>query len=95
MIERGPDSDALLLRRTIERLHLETGLSADSVHELMEAVAALLLDRARGTAFSDDSSITVTAGGLRDELLALGLPPHQVTTPNVEKVLESLLAMVR
>lgn len=88
-------SDAVLLQRAIERLQRETGLAPDTLHEMMEAVAALLLNRARDQAFSSDGSITVTAGGLRDELLALGISPQAATTLNVEKILESLLAMVR
>lgn len=90
------NEDALLLHRTIERLRLETGLSAEVLHEMMEAMAALLADRARDRAFIDEgSSITVTAEGLREELLALGLPEGEATSSNVERVLESLLAMVR
>ena len=87
--------DARLLQNTIECLRVETGLSADSVHEMMEAVAALLLHRASNSSVAGDNSITVTAAGLRAELLDLGMPPEQATPLNVEKVLDSLLAMAR
>ncbi|MEE9217611.1 MAG: hypothetical protein V3U98_00940 [Acidobacteriota bacterium] len=85
--------DAQKLQRTIERLHLETGLRAETLHEMMETVAALLLNQVRNQAFADDSSITVTAEGLRQELLDLGLPAADLTTDNVEKVLEAMLEM--
>lgn len=87
------NQDAQNLQRAIERLHLETGLSTDVLHDVMETVAALLLNRARDNAFSGDSSITVTAEGLRQELLDLGLDSSDVTSDNVEKVLEALLEM--
>jgi phenylalanyl-tRNA synthetase beta subunit len=87
--------DAQLLHSTIERLRFETGLSSHTVHELMEAVAALLLHRASDSEFAEQSSITVTADGLRTELLDLGVPSEQATRVNVEKILDSLLAMAR
>ncbi len=95
MVESNPNRDAQLLQHTIEHLQLETGLPASTVREMMEAVAALLLDRAKDQEFSNEGSITVTAGSLRDDLVTLGLSPREVTTRNVEKILESLLAMVR
>jgi len=87
------DQDAQTLHKAIERLRLETGLSSDVLHELMETVAALLLNHARDSAFTDDTSITVTADGIRRELLELGLPSSDVTSDNVEKILAALLEM--
>jgi len=87
------NQDAQNLQRAIERLRLETGLSTDVLQDVMETVAALLLNRARDTAFAGDSNITVTADGLRQELLDLGLHSADVTSENVEKVLEALLEM--
>jgi hypothetical protein len=89
------NKDAQLLKRTITRLQQETGLNPITLHDMMETMAALLLNHMRDKEFSDDPCITVTAGSLRAELLDLGLPPHEVTSPNVEKVLESLLDMAR
>lgn len=87
------NQDAQNLQRAIERLRLETGLGSDVLHDVMETVAALLLNHARDNAFAEDSSITVTAEGLRQELLDLGLHSADVTSGNVEKVLEALLEM--
>lgn len=87
--------DAQLLQRTIARLQQETGLNPLTLHDMMETMAALLLNHMRDKEFSDDNCITVTAGSLRVELLDLGLPADEVTPPNVEKILESLLDMAR
>jgi hypothetical protein len=87
--------DAQKLRRTVEALVLETGLSAAAVLELLEAMAALLLDRAREGAFSSRGTFTVTAEGMHDDLHDMGLLPEAATLPRVARILESLLEMAR
>jgi hypothetical protein len=89
------NSDAQKLRRTVEGLVLETGLSAPAVLELLEAMAALLLDRARNGALSPQETFTVTAEGLHEDLRDMGLLPETATLPRVARILESLLEMAR
>lgn len=89
------NSDAQKLRRTVESLVLETGLSAPAVLEILEAMAALLLDRARDGALSSRGTFTVTAENLHDDLRDMGLLPESATLPSVARILESLLEMAR
>jgi hypothetical protein len=89
------NSDAQKLRRTVEGLVLETGLSAPAVLEILEAMAALLLDRARDGALTSRGTFTVSAENLHDDLRDMGLLPEAATLPSVARILESLLEMAR